>query len=486
MKIIFKNIMFVVVSALLLTGCSKWMDIDEDPDNINDGPAITENIELIGVEAEWMSLATSRWNPQGGGPPDWLSWQSIEGSTPTSMNIGPDYGNETWDSYAGSLKHAVELYDKAKENGNSYYQGIAGVIAAWHWFYLADVYDKVPLEEAFKGLEELRPSLVSQEELYAHANALLDEAVNLFKTPATGQRLPSSDDYVYNGEVAKWSKLASSLKARQAMRLSYAPEKTKIGQADLVLSYLENGMESNADICAWQHLDELANASPIYNYMNEAYSGGRGLTPGNFLIDMMNTYNDPRRYIMFTFSEEDPEGFVGLRDGKVVEPGKTPSNYKYSYFSKTYPDFIMTYAETRFLKAGAYVFKGQWALAEEAMKAGTRADMEYIGVPEDQIVAYLAQASLIMPTSEEAAQELVMKQKYLSNIYRTMETYFDYIRTGYPAFDFDYMIENVYNTTTFPRRFPYPADEIERNPNVSEVGQSDWFKKGTTWDNKGS
>ena len=56
----------------MLTGCSKWTDIDEDPDSINDGPAITENIELIGVEAEWMALETSRYNPNGGGLPDWL------------------------------------------------------------------------------------------------------------------------------------------------------------------------------------------------------------------------------------------------------------------------------------------------------------------------------------------------------------------------------------------------------------------------------
>ena len=474
----------LLVMILGFTSCSQWTAIDEDPDSINDGPAITENIELIGVESEWMATATSRWNPNGGGIPDWLSWESIEGSTPTSMNIGNGFGNEIWNSYAGSLKHAVELYDKAQENGNSYYQGIAGVIAAWHWFYIADVYDKAPLEDAFMGLENLQPSLNSQEELYAHANGLLDEAINLFNAPSTGQRLPASDDYVYNGDITKWGKLAYSIKARQAMRLSYAPEKTKTAQADLVLSYLENGMKSNDDICSWKHLDELANASPIYRYMNEAYSGGRGLTPGNFLVDMMNGYTDPRRYIMFTFSEEDPDGFVGHRDGQVVAPGKIPSHYKYSYFSKDYPDFIMTYAETLFLKAEAYVFKAQFDLAEEAMKAGTRADMEYMDVPEEDIAAYLDQESLDMPTTEEAAQELVIKQKYLANVYRTMESYYDYIRTGYPDFDFDYMIENVYNVNTFPRRFPYPADEIEKNPNVAEIGQKDWFKKGTTWDNK--
>jgi len=118
------------------------------------------------------------------------------------------------------------------------------------------------------------------------------------------------------------------------------------------------------------------------------------------------------------------------------------------------------------------------------MKAGIRADMEYMGVPEADILAYLAQPSLTMPTNEEAAQELIIGQKYIANIYETMESYFDFIRTGYPKLDFTYAITNVANPNTFPRRFPYPLDELERNPSVAAVGQPNWMVKGTTWDAK--
>src|SRR5690606_37287924 len=189
-----------------------------------------------------------------------------------------------------------------------------------------------------------------------------------------------------------------------------------------------------------------------------------------------------RREIMFTNAELG--GFEGLRAGAVVQPGEGPSHYRFTYLSMSYPDHIMTYAETQFIKAEAHALKGEWALAETAMKDGSRADTEYIGVVEADIVDYLAQASLTMPTSEEAAQELIIEQKYLSNVFRTNETYFDFIRTGYPQFDFDYMMVNVHNTETFPRRFPYPLNELERNPNVTAVGQPDWFAKGTNWDNK--
>src|SRR5690606_8049270 len=389
--------LFIIILCAGFLSCEKWVDVDADPNAISDGPEITENIMLIGVEAEWVETANGRLDTWGGGFTTWTSWYGKYGTQPENMNIGVDFGNEVWDSYSGSLKHAVELYDKASTNGNVYYQGIAGVIAAWHWFYIADVYDQAPLEDAMMGLEVLHPTLASQEEIYAHANGLLDEAITLFQSSNGGERVPGSDDYMLGGDITKWSKLAYSLKARQAMRLLYAPGKTKTAQADLVLSYLENGMTSNDDIVVWKHLEELANASRVHTYMNRAYTGGLGLTPGNFLVDMMNSYNDPRRYIMFTFSEEDPTGFVGISAGAVLGPGQTPSHYKFTFLDMSYPDFIMTYAETQFLKAEAYAIKGDWVLAEAAMKEGSRADMEYIGVQEAEIVAYNSQVSLTMP-----------------------------------------------------------------------------------------
>ncbi len=483
MKKIFKYFALLLVTAITFTSCEDWLDVNTDPNAISDGPAITENIMLIGIEAEWAATAVAHF-PWYGSTSDWQLWYGIEASTPASFIIGAGFGNDIWDTYSGSLKHAVQLYDKAKANGNIHYQGIAGVIAAWHWFYIADVYDKAPLDEAMKGGEFFHPTVASQEEIYAHANALLDEAIDLFGNADGGDRTPrSSDDYMLGGDIDKWSRLAYSIKARQAMRLIYAPGKTKAGQADLVLSYLQNGMTSNDDVCEWRHLDDLDNASWFYNDWVYDYSG-EGMTPTNYLIDMMNSFNDPRRYIMFTFAEANPTGFIGIKEGAVIVPGNKPSRYKASFVPKTYPDQIMLFAETNFLKAEALALKGQWTLAEAAMKAGIRADMEYMGVEEAEIVAYLAQPSLTMPTSEEAAQELIVGQKYIANVYETMESYFDFIRTGYPKLNFTYAITNVANPNTFPRRFPYPLDELEKNPSVAALGQPNWMVKGTTWDTK--
>ncbi|MBK7651296.1 MAG: hypothetical protein IPJ20_11980 [Flammeovirgaceae bacterium] len=56
--------------------------------------------------------------------------------------------------------------------------------------------------------------------------------------------------------------------------------------------------------------------------------------------------------------------------------------------------------------------------------------MEYIGVPTADITTYLAQPTLIMPNDEEMAQELIINQKYIANLWRSNESYFDFVRTG--------------------------------------------------------
>ena len=166
------------MTVLMSASCKKWIDVNTDPNTITNGPAITENIMLIGVEAEWASTSVIHF-PWYGGLSDWQLWYAIEASVPASFNIAAGFGNDIWGTYSGSLKHAVQLYEKAKVNGNKRYQGIAAIIAAWHWFYIADVYDKAPLAEAMKGGEFFHPAVVAQEEIYAHANALLDDAIEL-------------------------------------------------------------------------------------------------------------------------------------------------------------------------------------------------------------------------------------------------------------------------------------------------------------------
>lgn len=482
MKRILLKFSIIILMLTALVSCQKWLDIDNNPNAITDSPAINESVYLIGVESEWAQQSVVFfvwWN----GMKDWLLWYASDGTQgyETRFEISTDYGSEIWNAYSGALMHSNALYEKAKESGNKRYQGIGAAISAWHWFNMADYYDQAPLDEALKGAEFQYPKVAQLVDIYAHANSLLDEAITCFTSSDPGDLVPSSsEDYIYGADFAKWTRFCYSLKARFAMRLTYLPGKTPVGQADLVIQYLANGMQSNDDNCMWRHLASLQFDSYIYEESLYDYSAA-GMTPSVYIVDLMNGLQDPRRMSFWT--EAEAGGYKGLRSGTISIAGDKPSRWSLDYCKQTYPDMFMMYSENLFLKAEAYALKGQYPQAETAMKAGVRADMEYHGVAEADIVSYLAQPALTMPTSIEAAQELVMTQKYIANAFETTESYFDFIRTGYPKLDFT-TINQVINTNTFPRRNPYPPDELEKNPSINVLGQPDYFLKGVAWDTK--
>lgn len=483
MKKIAKYIVIIAASLFLFTGCEEWLDVDINPDAISDGPAIDEATYLIGVQAEWAQQAITpfRWYEQ---MINWVLWYASDGTQgyEERFEIGINQGSQVWNSYSGSLKHAVALYDKAKENGNHRYQGIAAVIAAWHWFYIADSYDQAPLDEAMTGKEFNYPKPQPLTDLYAHGNALLDEAIALFGNPDPGDKVPNAtQDYMGKADWAKWIRVAYTLKARYAMRLTYLPGTTPTAQADLALQYLQNGMTSNNDQIEWVHLSDINNRSWAIRDYEYDYSG-EGFTPTNWIIDLMNGLNDPRRYVFF--SEAEAGGFVGHRSGDASVPGAKPSRYLDTYITAEYGDKIIQYPEALFLKAEAYALKQDYPNAQIALDAAVTADMLYHGVDQADIDTYLAQATLTLPTTIEGAQEVIIREKYLANVFETLESYYDFIRTGYPQFDFPYAIKNIINDDTYPRRYSYPDAEYEKNEFVRAIGQPDYFLKGVSWDTK--
>jgi hypothetical protein len=479
MKKITKHIALIVLTLTLFTGCEKWLDVNTNPNAIVDSPAITESTYLIGVEAEWAEKAVIMfpwWNAMS----DMILWYSIQQSTPRSFLINPGYGNDIWNSYSGSLKHAVALYDKAKENGNFHYQGIGAVIAAWHWYLIADFYDKAPLEQAMKGDQFRYPDVATQTEIYAHANDLLVEAITLFNGPS-GPRKPGTDDFILKGVIEKWTRLAYSIQARQAMRLTYAQGTTPTAQADIVLGLLPNTLLPG-EFVGWVHGADQPNWSWIWSDGQLYDYTGEGMTPNIFLVDLMNAVADPRRPKLFTEAQQG--GYKGLVAGTMFAAGDKPSRYSNSFAKQTYPDMIMNGYEMLFLKAEAHALKGDYPNCKIALDAAIRADMLYHGVLEADIVTYLAQPALVVPTNVEGAQKLVIEQKYIALIYETYESYFDFIRTGYPDFDFDNSILNVANSNTYPRRYMYPQDEMDKNPYIKAIGQPDYLVRGTSWDRK--
>lgn len=145
---------------------------------------------------------------------------------------------------------------------------------------ITDTYGDVPYFEAGKGFLEGKsnPRYDTQEEIYSDFFVQLDSAVRRFdasKDKITG-------DVIYKGDIAKWKKLANSLRLRYAMRISEAaPEKAR--------TEFEKALAAEGGIIAGASDDALISYMDIaFSFGQEAYSDYRGNAMSQLLFG-----NDP-------------------------------------------------------------------------------------------------------------------------------------------------------------------------------------------------
>src|SRR5690606_13649063 len=120
---------------------------------------------------------------------------------------------------------ARHLYERAEEEGMEFQMGIATVIRAFNFGYIADTWGDAPYSAALNApageQEDLFPVFDSQESIYKGiieelktANTLLSKSVGEY------EGISPDADVIYGGSPAHWRKMANSLMLRYYMRLS--------------------------------------------------------------------------------------------------------------------------------------------------------------------------------------------------------------------------------------------------------------------------
>ncbi len=145
-----------------------------------------------------------------------------------------------WNNWYSNLRNARHLYQRAEEEGMEFQQGIAAVIRAFNFGYIADTWGDAPYTAALNAengeQEDLFPVFDSQEFIYKGiieelktVNTLLSKSVGDYKG------ISPDADIIYGGNPAQWRKLANSLMLRYYMRLSAKlPDYAKSGIEEIV------------------------------------------------------------------------------------------------------------------------------------------------------------------------------------------------------------------------------------------------------------
>jgi hypothetical protein len=450
------SIVMLLCAVITMSACTTWIDpnINKDPNNPLD--VALPNM-LTAIEGNMAYT-------YGGDLYRYASTlnQHYEGTDRQHLGIYQYTFDQTntstmWDNfYTDFLQESNILIGKATANNSPHYRGVGRVINAMSLGMLTDVFGDVPFGESFRGDRNLIPKYESQEAIYARIQGLLDSAI-IDLAAATSSQSPGTDDLIFAGDRAKWTRAAWALKARHALHLV----KRNPQSAQQALTFLRNGMTANSDNMQFVFGASEDQANPLYQFDRQR----NDLRVSPVVRGLLSTLNDPRRSL-----------YVQTRAGSTTQIG--------AFFgSINSPVPFVTYFEQKFIEAEVQFRAGNPEAAKTAFTDGVRASFQYISLPvagitstiaTADITAYLAQESVV--PAGAITLDRIMEQKFLA-MFTQAESFTDVRRTGFPVLRPTLGMQVA-------RRFPYPQNERLYNAANLPAGSesANWLFTRVWWD----
>ena len=461
----FKFIGVLLLVALVLGSCKKWIDtgINTNPDAPVDVPmsslvpAIEANMAYTLIGGNDYTLVTSQWMQYYMG----IARQA-QGESNYIWHDG-DVDNVWNTAYSGIMMQINILTEKAAKannlDGHFTYLGIANVLLAESLGFTTDIWGDVPYSQAFLGSAQLNPPFDSQQNIYSKILTLLDEAIaNLSDSNAIVVR----GDLIYGGDPALWLKAAHGMKARYILHKCKQDDQAFVN----ALAALSGSLASNDDDMQFAFGTNVGQQNPLYQFMTQ-----RGdIAMHKTFMDMLILRQDPRKTIYAGAGADTANPYQGASWGSTGETASPPG---LAVNSPEAPIFFLTYAECLFIKAEC---EYQINPADPQIKIdivdGLTASLSKWGVSS---AGYIAGYTAYLDTVTNLYKEL-MTQKYIA-LYNQAETYNDWRRTNNAIGLLpNPTISAVQNE--IPRRFPYSLGEKSYNshtPQNVDMWQRVWW-----------
>ena len=377
-----------------------------------------------------------------------------------------------------AVVNALDSTDATLVNKRS----IARIMRAYIMHRITDLYGEIPYSDAVKGytVNNFTPKYDQQSFIYADILKELEQAATALDAtkPTFG-----AGDYIYNGNVDRWRKLAYSLMLRLGMRLT----KVDIAAAQSwVTKAIAGGViTADADIATMKYTGTTdANKNPVAQaMMGGDYGAANGIdnTEGGkyakTFIDVLKANNDPRLNVIAIvwnaskFKDTSTAVQKGMPNGLLQKPVT-----EFITFSEPNPAVILPYtaplivmsaAETNLLLAEAAVrgwYTGNAATTfNDAIGASMR-NWSLFGaggvISSERISTYQAAHPLTGTTDQQL--EMIGNQMWIALFLDEQEVHANWRRTGYPVLTPVNITGNATNGT-IPRRLLYPPNEESVN-----------------------
>lgn len=419
----------LAVSAAACTSFLTDQRASQDPNN----PAVVTTLQLLtGVQAAQFieqegnpAFISCLWMQQcqglGGRFVSQESEYTITNGTANS-DFAAVYGG-------GGLLDIKTIESRSGTAGDLQFKGIAEVWEALVIGTAADIWGDIPYREASGDVAQ--PHYDPQLQVYDDIEAKLDQAITDLQGAGPG---PGANDFIYGGDVAKWTQAANTLKARYHLHLVEVRGNSEYQKA---IDAATNGIGSHADDFLALHTSATFERNVWFQFqVNSGF--GDDLVAGATLVNIMNAQSDPRRAAYFGKTPNGNYGGADINEG--VGPNGvsglkgTRDNAAFSQPIVTSDENSLILAEANFVLHGAAA--AQPFLDQERTSNGL--------------------------TTMPATMLSIMTEKYIA-LFQNVEVWSDYKRTCLPA-------RPAFVSPAFgheiPGRFYYGSGEEATNANT--------------------
>ncbi|SHM61620.1 Starch-binding associating with outer membrane [Chitinophaga jiangningensis] len=519
-----KLILAGLLVATVGTGCKKSMDdLFANPETFTNTKIeylLPTAIEAV-VRQEYVQAYNNSFRQLG--PMMQLNASTVDPISGNVYNITSDRAE--WSAYyltrmlnvIGIQNYYNYKIDKSQQEEYKVYYHLSKVLGAYSTAQATDLFDDMPYTQGFDAQNSLYgqpvnyyPKYDDQKSIYYSILDDLKTAAEFLGTATLQPALYEShkslavQDILYKGDLARWQKMANSLRLRYAMRISAVdPARAKQelddlvgGNKPLITTNADNGALLQGGQAFTSAGGTLVRA--FYEAINYQYAP-------KFIVDQMTQSGDPRLQVFYRGSS-DTTAIVGL-----------PATFADRTFAITKAAVLdtVTFVRNTNLPTGVTINAADvyFLLAEARQQNlittgdaktyyenGVKASIEwyysiYLNSPVAKKPGVTAQpnatvintllASSSYTFDPNKAMEQIALQKYLNTGFMEMgETYAEFRRLDLPKLPAD-IYEGQQRNSTYPVRYWYPTAEAANNSeNFSKVAAKNNATTRVWWDVK--
>jgi Starch-binding associating with outer membrane len=481
MKRISYKILTVAAALVFLAGSNSCNKLETFPEGINVDPNTTPDpitaALLTNIEA---NLGGASSEIRGGLYAQYFSETQY---TEASLYQLPEFNYGVYSSVLFDCENIIRQNTlnpaKALASGSNKDQiSIARILKALIYANTTDHWGDIPYSEALKGGANIYPKYDTQEDIYKDLLKELKEAVAGFDNGA-----PIKGDIIYGGNIAKWKKLANSLRLITALRMSKVfPAAGGFAATEFAAALADGAgiISTNADNFTLTYPGGVYN-SPWFN----TYDGRNDYAISKTMTDILTGMSDARRSQFATGTTGFP---YGLTRDEAITIGSWEKVLKASYRDDI-NDYVVIIGAPCVLLAKAEGLERGWvaaqgtAEAEIAYKAaidqsyaewgglagaatyyGAGGAANYTTGVGSAVAGQNSFGSIVAGQNATTTNKLerIALQRYIAAFPNGYEAWTEWRRTGFPKLFGTTRAINA--SKQIPRRWTYGQSETALNP----------------------